>query len=102
MISDMMYMSGNEQYRAQDPGPPPAIATAREEEGSAMAIAGWSSVAAVAVGIAAVGLYLGRELLSRYQFTHRTQYDFFARAGDSICTAPYGTGVQTRARTISL
>jgi len=89
----MMYMNGNEQYRAQDPGPPPAIATTREEEGSAMAIVGWTSVAAVAVGIAAVGIYLGRELRSRYKFNHRTQYDFFAHAGDSICTADYGTGV---------
>jgi hypothetical protein len=88
----MMYMNGNEQYRAQDPGPPPAIATTREE-GSAMAIVGWTSVAAVAVGIAAVGLYLGRELRARYKFNHRTQYDFFSHAGDSVCAADYGTGI---------
>ncbi len=85
----MMYMDGNEQYRAQDPGPPPALPTT-QEEGSAMAIVGWTSVA---VGIAAVGLYVGRELRARYKFNHRTQYDFFSHAGDSVCTADYGTGI---------
>jgi acetyl-CoA acetyltransferase len=85
----MMYMDGNEQYRAENPGPPPAM-TVNQEEGSAMAIVGWTSVA---VGIAAVGLYVGRELRARYKFNHRTQYDFFSHAGDSVCAADYGTGV---------
>jgi hypothetical protein len=55
-----------------------------------MAIVGWTSVA---VGIAAVGLYVGRELRARYKFNHRTQYDFFSHAGDSVCSADYGTGI---------
>jgi hypothetical protein len=63
---------------------------APQEEGSAMAIVGWTSVA---VGIAAVGLYVGRELRARYKFNHRTQYDFFSHAGDSVCAADYGTGI---------
>ena len=88
----MMYMNSYEHYRAQDPGPPPEIATT-QEEGSAMAIVGWTSVAAVAVGIAAVGLYVGRELRARYKFNHRTPYDFFSHAGDSVCTMDYGTGI---------
>jgi acetyl-CoA acetyltransferase len=85
----MMYMDGNEQYRAENPGPPPAM-TVHQEEGSAMAIVGWTSVA---VGIAAVGLYVGRELRARYKFNHRTQYDFFSHAGDSVPAADYGTGI---------
>jgi hypothetical protein len=85
----MMYMDGNEQYRTEHPGPPPVMTT-NQEEGSAMAIVGWTSVA---VGIAAVGLYVGRELRARYKFNHRTQYDFFSHAGDSVCTADYGTGI---------
>jgi hypothetical protein len=68
----------------------PAISPTQEEEGSAMAIVGWTSVA---VGIAAVGLYVGRELRARYKFNHRTQYDFFSHAGDSVCSADYGTGI---------
>ncbi len=78
----MMYMDGNE--RAGQKASP-------EEEGSAMWIVGWTSVAVV--GIAAVGLYVGRELRARYKFNHRTQYDYFAHAGDSVCAPDYGTGI---------
>jgi hypothetical protein len=85
----MMYTDGND-LRAQGSGEIlPAIEPA-QEEGSAMAIVGWTSVA---VGIAAVGLYVGRELRARYKFNHRTQYDFFSHAGDSVCSADYGTGI---------
>lgn len=55
-----------------------------------MWIVGWTSVA---LGIAALGLYIGRELRARYKFNHRTQYDFFSHAGDSIPAADYGTGI---------
>jgi len=85
----MMYMDGNEIHGSQDAGSSPG-ASPSQEEGSAMAIVGWTSVA---VGIAAVGLYVGRELRARYKFNHRTQYDFFSHAGDSVCTADYGTGI---------
>jgi hypothetical protein len=85
----MMYMDGNDIYGMQKPGNLPEVSSP-EEEGSAMWIVGWTSVA---VGIAAIGLYLGRELRARYKFNHRTQYDFYSHAGDSVCTADYGTGV---------
>ncbi len=85
----MMYMDGNDLYRHQGSGALP-VASSSQEEGSAMAIVGWTSVA---VGIAAVGLYVGRELRARYKFNHRTQYDFFSHAGDSVCAADYGTGI---------
>ena len=61
-----------------------------EEEGYAMWIVGLTSLA---VGIAAVGLWVGRELRARYKFNHRTQYDFFSHAGDNVCAADYGTGI---------
>jgi hypothetical protein len=85
----MMYMDGND-LRAQVSGEGPPAISPTQEEGSAMAIVGWTSVA---VGIAAVGLYVGRELRARYKFNHRTQYDFFSHAGDSVCSADYGTGI---------
>ena len=78
----MMYMDGNDRF-GQKASP--------EEEGSAMWIVGWTSVAVV--GIAAVGLYVGRELRARHKFNHRTQYDYFAHAGDSVCAPDYGTGI---------
>lgn len=60
------------------------------EEKSTVRIVGWTSVA---VGVAALGLYIGRELRQRYKFRHRTQYDFFAHAGDSVPAADYGMGI---------
>jgi hypothetical protein len=86
----MMYMSGNDHYRAERGGEILSAISPTQEEGSAMAIVGWTSVA---VGIAAVGLYVGRELRARYKFNHRTQYDFYSHAGDSVCAADYGTGI---------
>ena len=85
----MMYMDGND-FRAKGSGEIMPAISPTQEEGSAMAIVGWTSVA---VGIAAVGLYVGRELRARYKFNHRTQYDFFSHAGDSVPAADYGTGI---------
>jgi hypothetical protein len=55
----------------------------------ALRILGWTSVA---VGVAAVGLYVGRELRLRYKFSHRTPADFYAHAGDES-PADYGMGI---------
>jgi hypothetical protein len=85
----MMYMDGNQIFGQAASGSHPE-AMPSQEEGSAMAIVGWTSVA---VGIAAVGLYVGKELRARYKFNHRTPYDFFSHAGDSVCAADYGTGI---------
>jgi hypothetical protein len=85
----MMYAVSKDFFKLQVFGHSPKISSP-EEEGSAMWIVGWTSVA---VGIAAVGLYVGRELRARYKFNHRTQYDFFSHAGDSVCAADYGTGI---------
>jgi hypothetical protein len=85
----MMYADSKTFNELHVSAPSPVTASP-EEEGSAMWIVGWTSIA---VGIAAVGLYVGRELRARYKFNHRTQYDFFSHAGDSVCAADYGTGI---------
>jgi hypothetical protein len=58
-------------------------------ESVALRVVGWASVA---VGVAAVGLYVGRELRLRYKFNHRTPTDFYAHAGDKS-PAEFGMGV---------
>lgn len=50
---------------------------------------GWTSVA---VGVAALGVYLGRELRTRYKFNHRTPSDFYSHAGDEMQTE-FGVGI---------
>lgn len=55
----------------------------------ALRVLGWTSVA---VGVAAVGLYVGRELRSRYKFNHRTPTDFYVHAGDES-PAEFGMGI---------
>jgi hypothetical protein len=51
-------------------------------------------LASVAVGAAALGLYLGREFRSRYKFNRRTPYDRFAHAGDKrAAVGEFGMGI---------
>jgi len=53
-----------------------------------------ASWASLAVGIAALGVYIGRELRIRYKFNRRNPIDFFARAGsDGAVTDGYGVGI---------
>jgi len=56
---------------------------------SALRAIGWVSVG---VGIAAVGLFVGRELRKRYKFNHRTPYDFYSNAGAQTASE-FGMGV---------
>jgi hypothetical protein len=51
---------------------------------------GWSGLA---VGVAAVGLFVGRELRLRYKFNHRSPYDIFSHAGDHEPLDSYAVGV---------
>ncbi len=50
---------------------------------------GWVSVG---VGIAAVSIFVGRELRKRYKFNHRTPYDFYSNAGTQTASE-FGMGV---------
>lgn len=49
-------------------------------------------LASIAVGVAALGLYVGRELRSRYKFKRRTPYERFSHSGDEGL-AEYGVGI---------
>jgi hypothetical protein len=45
------------------------------------------------VGVAALGLYVGRELRQRYKFNRRTPSDFYSHAGDEGQTTEFGMGI---------
>lgn len=51
---------------------------------------GWASLA---LGVATIGVFLGRELRQRYKFKRRTPYDFYSHAGDRMPAADYGVGI---------
>jgi len=60
---------------------------AEEHSGSAVLRAiGWMSVG---ITLAAIGIFVGRELRSRYKFNRRTPYDFYDHAGES----EFGVGI---------
>ena len=46
----------------------------------------------VGVAVAAVGIFVGRELRSRYKFKRRTPYDFYSHAGEHQI-GEFGVGV---------
>jgi len=56
---------------------------------SAAAILGWFSVG---MAVATLGILVGTELLSRYQFKKRTPYDFYANAGEQQANE-FGVGI---------
>lgn len=55
----------------------------------ALRAVGWTSVA---VGVTALGLYVGRELRLRYKFKRRTPSDYFSHAGEDF-NAEFGMGI---------
>ncbi len=63
---------------------------ALEKAGSlALRIVTWLSVG---VAVAAIGVYVGAELRSRYRFKRRTPYDFYANAGEQQA-CEFGVGI---------
>ena len=50
-------------------------------------------LASIAVGVAALGLYLGREIRCRYKFKRRTPYERFSHAGEETAAAEFGMGI---------
>jgi hypothetical protein len=56
---------------------------------STAAIIGWFSVG---MAVATLGILVGTELLSRYQFKRRTPYDFYANAGEQQA-GEFGVGI---------
>jgi len=55
----------------------------------ALRIITWVSIG---VAVAAIGIYVGAELRSRYRFKKRTPYDFYANAGEQQ-TGEFGVGI---------
>ncbi len=78
----------------------PAVAeeTAAEEtpaeeknESSTLKVITWLSVG---MAVAALGIFVGRNLRNRYKFNHRTPYDFYDHAsGGEQQTGEFGLGV---------
>jgi hypothetical protein len=51
-------------------------------------------LASIALGAAALGIYLGRELRCRYKFKRRTPYDRYSHSGDDgAAVGEFGMGV---------
>lgn len=50
---------------------------------------GWVSLG---FGVAAIGLYVGRELRNWYRFNHRTPYDFYSHAA-TPANSEFGMGI---------
>ena len=46
----------------------------------------------VGMAVAAVGIFVGREIRSRYKFKRRTPYDFYANAGEQQA-GEFGMGI---------
>lgn len=64
--------------------------TAEETKDSkTLKVIGWLSVG---LAVAAVGFFVGRELISRYKFSHRNPYDFYAHAGEKE-SGEFGLGI---------
>ncbi|HET7103822.1 MAG TPA: hypothetical protein VFI20_07015 [Terracidiphilus sp.] len=57
--------------------------------GSTMQVIGWFSAG---MAVAALSIMVGRELRSRYKFSHRTPYDFYSSAGERS-TSEFGMGI---------
>ena len=60
-----------------------------QEQTKTLTVIGWFSVG---MAVAALSLYVGREIRQRYKFNHRTPYDFYASAGNRQSTE-FGVGI---------
>ena len=59
------------------------------KETRTLRVIGWFSIG---MAVAALGLYVGSELRSRYKFKRRTPYDFYANAGGQQASE-FGVGI---------
>jgi hypothetical protein len=60
-----------------------------QEDSKTLKVIGWFSIG---MAVAALGLYVGRELRLRYKFKRRTPYDFYASAGNQQSNE-FGVGI---------
>ena len=61
----------------------------KPEESKRLQVLGWFSVG---MAVAAIGIYVGRELRIRYKFRRRTPYDFYSSAGNQQ-SSEFGMGI---------
>ena len=60
-----------------------------QEDSKTLKVIGWFSIG---MAVAALSLYVGRELRLRYKFNKRTPYDFYSNAGNQQSTE-FGVGI---------
>jgi hypothetical protein len=60
-----------------------------QDESKTLQVIGWFSIG---MAVAALGLYVGREIRLRYKFKRRTPYDFYSSAGNQQ-TSEFGMGI---------
>jgi hypothetical protein len=60
-----------------------------QNESNTLKVLGWFSVG---MAVAALGIFVGRELRNRYKFKRRTPYDFYSNAGEPQ-SAEFGMGI---------
>lgn len=60
-----------------------------QDESNTLKVIGWFSVG---MAVAAIGVYVGRELRLRYKFNRRTPYDFYSSAGNQQSNE-FGVGI---------
>ena len=63
--------------------------TEETKESNTLQVITWFSVG---MALAAVGIFVGRELRSRYKFKRRTPYDFYSGASE-YSAGEYGVGI---------
>jgi len=69
---------------------PETLAPVEEShESGTLRVIGWFSVGMV---VAAIGIFVGREIRSRYKFKKRTPYDFYSNAGEQHASE-FGMGI---------
>jgi hypothetical protein len=78
-MSDELEIDAPEVESAEDVG----------RESNTLRVIGWFSVG---MAVAALGIYLGNELRSRYKFKRRTPYDFYSNAGEQQASE-FGVGI---------
>jgi hypothetical protein len=71
--------------------PDPTQVTPADEktESRTLRVVTWFSMG---IAVAAVGIFVGRELRSRYKFKRRTPYDFYSSAGE-YQAGDFGVGI---------
>ena len=58
-------------------------------ESNTLRVIGWFSIG---MAVAALGIYVGSEVRSRYKFKRRTPYDFYSNAGEHPASE-FGMGI---------